>query len=94
MEDKKMIISNEAKTILMKSLASNENDCLKARLQKSCCGTSLYFSLAKLNDGDDPITINGIPVLMDSQTQERAESVTLAVKDGKLVIEDEASSCC
>lgn len=89
-----MKISDEAKTILLKSLASNDIDCLKARLQKSCCGTSLYFTLAKLHEGDDPVTINGIPVLMDSQTQERAEAVTLVAKDGRLVIEDEASSCC
>lgn len=89
-----MNISDEAKTILLKSLASNDNDCLKARLQKSCCGTSLYFTLTKLHEGDDPITINGISVLMDDQAKERAETVTLAAKDGRLVIEDEQSSCC
>lgn len=90
-----MNISDEAKTILLKSLTSNENDCLKARLQKSCCGTSLYFTLAKLHEGDDPIIINGISVLMDDQIKERAKTVTLTGKDGRLVIEDEAtSSCC
>ena len=89
-----MNISDEAKTILLKSLASNENDCLKARLQKSCCGTSLYFTLAKLHEGDDPIIINGISVLMDDQIKERAKTVTLTAKDGRLAIEDEESSCC
>lgn len=34
-----MNISDEAKTILLRSLASNDNDCLRARLQKSYCGT-------------------------------------------------------
>jgi Fe-S cluster assembly iron-binding protein IscA len=89
-----MKITDRAKTLLMEAFASSENDCLKARLQKSCCGTSVYFTLTKLHDDDVPITINGIPVLMDRLTQERAKTVTLNAKHGRLVIEDEASSGC
>lgn len=89
-----MKITDGAKTLIMGSLASSGNDCLKARLQKSCCGTSAYFTLTKLNDGDVPVIINEIPVLMDSLAQERANTVTLDAKNGKLVIEDEASSGC
>lgn len=90
-----MKITDGAKNLLIGLFSSSGNNCLNARLQKSCCGTSVYFTLAKLHEGDDPITINEIPVLMDSLTQERANTITLDAKNGRLVIEDEASSeCC
>lgn len=42
-----MKITDEAKAIIKEALVSNECDCLKGMLQKSCCGMSLYFVLAK-----------------------------------------------
>lgn len=89
-----MTITDEAKIIINEALDSNGYDCLKAMLQKSCCGTSLYFTLTKLQEGDNPISINGIPVLMDDETQEKAKTVTIAVKDGELVIRNDSPSCC
>lgn len=89
-----MRITNEAKKMLEEILASNDCDCLKAKLQKSCCGTSLVFSLAKLENGDEPISINGISVLMEDDAKKRAETVTITVENGELVIQDEASSGC
>lgn len=89
-----MKITDEAKAIITEALASNEYDCLKAMLQKSCCGTSLHFTLAKLQEGESPIPINGVLVLMDNKAQKRAETVTIAVEDNKLIIQDDASSCC
>jgi len=89
-----MKITDAAKDIITGALASNEYDCLKGMLQKSCCGTSLYFTLAKLQEGESPVPINGVPVLMDDNVQERAETVTIAAEEGKLVIQDDASSCC
>ncbi|MCK9340210.1 MAG: hypothetical protein M0P37_00460 [Synergistaceae bacterium] len=89
-----MKITNEAKTMLEGAFASNDCDCLKAVLQKSCCGTSLVFNLAKLEEGDEPTTINGISMLMEDDTMERAETVTITVENGELAIQDEASSGC
>lgn len=89
-----MKITDEAKTLIMEALVSDGYDCLKPMLQKSCCGTSIYFVLAKLQEGENPVSINDVPVLMDNQTQARAELVLLAVEDGKLIIRDEAPSCC
>lgn len=89
-----MKITNEAKKMLEGIFASNDCNCLKAMVQKSCCGTSLVFNLAKLEEGDEPTTINGISVLMEDDTMERAEAVTITVKNDELAILDEAASSC
>lgn len=89
-----MIITDEAKKILEEAFVSNDCDCLKATLQKSCCGTSLVFYLGKLEDGDEAVSINGISVLMEDDVRKRAESVTITVENGELAIHDDASSGC
>jgi len=88
-----MKITDEAKTTLEEAFASNNSDCLKAMVQQSCCGSALAFSLGKLEEGDEPTTINGIPILMDDAAKEKAETITIAVQNGELVIQDEASQC-
>jgi len=90
----KMKITDEAKKMLEEVFASNDCDCLKAMMQKSCCGTSLVLNLAKLEAGDEPTSINGISVLMEDEVKERAETVTITVENGELAIQDEASSGC
>jgi len=91
-----MKITDEAKVILIKELKSNDCDCLKASLQKSCCGTSLVFSMIKSDPIDKPISVNEISVLMDDKTQARAETVTILVENKELIIQDSAKSsgCC
>jgi hypothetical protein len=89
-----MKITEEAKTMITEALKSNDCDCLQAKLQQSCCGTSLVFTLTKLESGKKPITIDGVSVFMDDETQERAKTVTIAVENGKLVIHDDKPSCC
>lgn len=91
-----MKITQEAKFMLDEVFTSNDCNCLKASLQKSCCGTSLMLSMAKLSDQDKPASINGVSVLMDDEAKERAETVTITVENGELVIRDEAvtSGCC
>ncbi|MCK9192216.1 MAG: hypothetical protein M0P10_11830 [Sphaerochaetaceae bacterium] len=90
-----MKILDEAKTMLEELFKVNDCNCLTAKLQSSCCGSSLMFNLSTLEKDDSPISINGIDVLMDEETTKRAETVTLSVKDGQLSVKDEAaSSCC
>ena len=89
-----MKITDEAKSLITEALVSNNCDCLQVTLQQSCCGTSLNFVLTKLQAGENPVSINGVSVMMDSQTQERAEKITLVDEDGELVIQDDAPSCC
>lgn len=89
-----MQITDEAKEIITIAMDSNNCNCLKVTQQNSCCGTSLYFGLGKLEEGETPVLINGVSVLMDDQTQERAEKVTVAFEGGKLQIVDDAPSGC
>lgn len=90
-----MKITNEAKKMLKEVLDSNNSDCLKVTLQKSCCGTSLVFNLAKLEEGDEHVSINDIPVLMEDDAKKRAEAVTITVENEKLkILDEEASGCC
>lgn len=89
-----MKITEEAKSMLTELFASNACDALKASLQESCCGSSLVLSVIKLKDDDDPVSVNGVPVLMGDEVKDRAELVTITVENEDLVILDEASSGC
>ncbi len=90
-----MKITDDAKKLIEDALVSNDCDCMRVTLEKSCCGTSLSFSLEKSDPGAKPVSINGINVMMDEQAQTRAENILLDVEDGDLVIKgDENSSCC
>ena len=89
-----MKITHEAKKLIISGLDSNDCDCLNVTLDKSCCGTSVNFSMVKLTTDDKPISINGVSVLMDKQGEKRTETVTLEEKGGKLIIQDTAASCC
>jgi len=94
--DKSMIITDSAKVMLQEALTSSSNDCLEVKLQKSCCGTSVFLQLGKLTAADQQIIlINGISLKMDQKAAEYAEDITIDCKDGKLVIDDpKASGCC
>jgi len=89
-----MKITDEAKVMLEEVLTSNGYDCLKATVQKTCCGTSVMFNLAKLTDSDKPIDINGISVLMNDDVKNRTETITITVENKKLAVEDTAASGC
>lgn len=89
-----MKITDKARDIITNALVYNGYNCLRVMTQKSCCGTSVYFVLANLKAGDNPVSINGISVLMDDETQVRAKTVIITTKHGKLMIEDDAPSCC
>lgn len=89
-----MKITNEAKKMLEEVFVTNDCDCLKVMLQESCCGTSLVFNVSKMADGDEPRSINDVPVLMGADVEERAQTVTIAVKNGDLAIQDSVESGC
>lgn len=89
-----MKITNEAKNLLQEVFTSNNADCLKAIVQKSCCGTSTTFTLAKINESDSPVVVNDIPILIGSITEEQLDGITIELSNGELTISDEKSSGC
>ena len=91
-----MIITDSAKEMLQEALTSSNNDCILIKLQKSCCGTSIFFQMDKLAAEEvQSVRINEIPLIMDQEAKERTADVTVDCKDGELVLDDpNASSCC
>ena len=91
-----MIVTDSAKKMLQETLTESNNDCIQIKLQKSCCGTSLFFQMAKLPEGDtQAIQINEVPFIMDQEVTDRTTDVTIDYKDGELVLDDPgASGCC
>jgi len=92
-----MIITDEAKVLVTELLKTNGYDALQASLQSGCCGESLYFSFTNLKPEDQPVSVNGINVLMNGEVKPKTDTVTLKTNEtGELVIEDtaKASGCC
>lgn len=89
-----MKITEDAKSLIKAAFDFNDCDCLKVSQQQSCCGTSLQFELIKLQAGEKSVSIDGVPVMMDDQTQTRTEAVTLSAENGELTIQDDRPCCC
>ncbi len=90
-----MKITDEAKVMLEEIFKDNKANCLLVSIQESCCGPALEVDLAELEEGEEPITINGISVLMEEDAKEKAEKLTIIVEEGELaVVDEEASRCC
>lgn len=88
-----MKITKEAKLIIDELLSPGKNNCIKISEQKSCCGTSLYFTLASANS-EELKEIEGVKVLLENELIERTENVVIAAEEGKLKIIDEANGGC
>lgn len=86
-----MKITEQAKIKLEQILSANKCDALKVTLQRSCCGSSLMFELAKIKPNDTVENIDGISVIMDSTAKVSAETAIVDIKNGELVV---SSSCC
>lgn len=89
-----MQITNEAKKALESELSSNGCNCLKATMQRSCCGSSLMFTLDKLAYGQQAEVINGISVIFDGDAKASAESVLMDVQNGEIVVRNIGGCCC
>jgi hypothetical protein len=90
-----MRITDEATKLLENLLVSNGFDSLRASMQKTCCGTSLVFTMAKLEAGENPTSVDGISVVFENaDVLERASTVTITVENGELTVQDEVPSGC
>jgi Fe-S cluster assembly iron-binding protein IscA len=89
-----MRITDNAKIVLQKVMSENERDCLWVGLQETCCGTSISVALALAADDDKVIEINGIPVIMQLDAVERADSIEIDEKDGQLFFNDTQAADC
>lgn len=86
-----MIITDAARDSLKATLEENGQDALKVSVQQSCCGSSLYFTMAKKEENDSVVVVNGINVLMEGEAMVKAETITIELDDEeKLVVTDSA----
>ncbi len=84
-----MIITDAAKPLVLEALEQNNADSLEVVVLRSCCSSSWVLGYRKLQEGDAPEFINGIPVIMDEAGRKWAEKVTLEVKSGLLNTRDD-----
>lgn len=89
-----MKITEEARDILLEAMTSNKADCLLVSQQTTCCGTSLAFSLANLNEGEEAVIIDGVPVFLEEEARERIGEVTIQAENGQLFVHDENAKEC
>lgn len=88
-----MKMTDEAKEMLVKSMKEHDCDCLRITTESGCCGVSLNFTLDQIKSGEQPVSFNDIPVVMDQQVQEKTDSLTIKAEDGQLVIEGGSCGC-
>lgn len=91
-----MKITDEAKVLLEKAMAENNFDCVMAGLEYGCCSgeSNIVFGLGNVEDGDLVYDINGVKCVMETETYERAQSVTIYVENDELMFLDEDAHDC
>ena len=91
-----MKITDEAKVLLEKVMRDDNFNCVMAGLDYGCCSgeANIVFGLGNIEDGDQVYNINGINCVMEIETFERAESVTIYAEGDELMFLDEGASEC
>ena len=91
-----MKITDEAKVLLEKVMAADNFNCIMAGLDYSCCSgeSNIVFGLGTVEDGDTVYEINGIKCVMEEETFDRAEVVTIYAEADELMFLDEGASDC
>lgn len=86
-------VTNEAKKMLNQSMKNHNCDCLRVFTQPGCCGVSLKFALDQKKSDELSTSINGVPVIMNQETEQQTDSLTINVVDGGLVIDGGGCGC-
>lgn len=88
-----MIITDEAKKMIYEGMKEKNADGVRLVTVYSCCGTSLNIELVNLSSEDKAEDINGIKVIMDTETRLWTKTVTIDAEDGGLKLINSASCC-
>lgn len=81
-----MNITDQASNMILEALKSNECTAIRLSLKNSCCGTSLSIDLIEAKDEETPVMINAVPVVMDAETAQWCEDITLDMDGDQLTI--------
>lgn len=88
-----MIITDEAKKVIYEAMKEKNADGVRLETAYSCCGTSLGIELVNVSPEDKAKDINGLKVIMDTETRLWTKTVTIDAEDGRLKLIN-STSCC
>lgn len=88
-----MQITDAAKKMISEAIAEKGCNGIQLYTEKSCCGKSLQIALVVIAENEKTDSVNGISVLMDDETREWTENITIDVEGGQLRLV-RASCCC
>lgn len=86
-------ISDEARDRLQDLMKENNADGILAIWIGACNGKRPLFRLCRFEEGDEPVTINEIPVLMDEDLADALDEATLVLNGKSLILENVACLC-
>jgi hypothetical protein len=93
---KYMKIEESAKSIIYKAFQKQNGDSLYIQYSEGSCSCSagVQIEVVKAKPNEDVILIDGVPVLMDEETEMSATGVILrGDKDELLIIDEMAKGC-
>ena len=91
-----MKIEESAKSIIYKAFQKQNGDSLYIQYSEGSCSCSagVQIEVVKAKPNEDVILIDGVPVLMDEETEMSAAGVILrGDKDELLIIDEMAKGC-
>lgn len=91
-----LTITEPAVAELKKIMAENGADGLQAVLAQTCCSVSPVFQMVRFDEGDEPVEISGIKILMDDDTKAVVDEAIIDVQDGELMVfmPAQGGGCC
>ena len=85
-----MKITDEAKVIIENALNEQNSDSVKLALKETENGYGLSMELINKAEEDRVVDVNGVNVVMDTETEMALLTTIFAVNDGELVLQNEA----
>ena len=86
--------SSSAKEMIQEALKSEGCDTLKLFLHRSCCGTSLQIELIKAGEEENIVTVDGVRIAIDEETERWTTDKLFDTKKGRLIIRNLRGGCC
>ena len=81
-----LTITDAAANVLKPMLEENHADGLMATLHQTCCSAAPVFQMVRYEEGDKPVEINGIKVLMDEDTAKYCDDAFVDLQNGELMV--------
>ncbi len=81
-----LTITTPAAELLKQIMKENGADGLIASLQQTCCSAAPVFQMVRFEEGDEPVEVNGISVLIEDEAKPYCEEAIIDLDDGELMV--------